>query len=88
MENAKNEQQCAIHDVSGMLRPREVAKHCPNCGKICWNSELNHSSTIKTAWGGSTLYGVCAECARIHSLQDESKDLSNNKCIGGESYIK
>ena len=56
--------------VSGMLRPQEVSRHCPNCGKLCWDSELNHSS-IKTSWGGSTLYGVCAECAEIHGKQDE-----------------
>lgn len=57
---------------SGMLRPREVARHCPNCGKLCWDSELNYSSSIKTVWGGSTLYGVCKECAETHSKQDDS----------------
>jgi len=52
-------------------RPHEVAKHCPNCGKLCWESELNHHSSIKTSWGGSTLYGVCKECAENHSKRDE-----------------
>lgn len=61
-----------LHNISGMLRPREVARHCPNCGKLCWDSELNYSSSIKTAWGGSTLYGVCKECADNHSKRDES----------------
>ncbi len=72
MENEKQKNNLFKFGVSGMLRPQEVSRHCPNCGTICWDSELNHSSSIKTSWGGSTLYGVCAECARIHSLQDES----------------
>lgn len=71
-EGSKGKKAIAFNPfVSGMLRPQEVARHCPNCGKICWDSELNHSSSIKTSWGGSTLYGVCSECAENHSRMDE-----------------
>lgn len=50
--------------------PREIARPCPNCGVIHWNSELNHSSSIKTHYGGSTLYGVCKICADRHDKDD------------------
>lgn len=47
---------------------------CPNCGKLCRIGSCWHSSTIKTGWGSSTLYGVCQECAERHdSMTTESK---------------
>lgn len=60
-----------IPSVGGMLQHQTVSGSCPNCGTLCLSSELNYSSHIKTFWGGSTLYGVCAKCARAHSSQDE-----------------
>ena len=50
----------------------EKVRHCPNCGKECKRSDLNHYSSIKTIWGGSVLYGVCKECARIHSITNKT----------------
>jgi len=47
-----------------------VKRSCPNCGRICWEYELNNHNTIQTLWGGSTLYGVCYNCAKLHAKQD------------------
>ena len=46
-------------------RPTHPTERCPNCGKLCWLGECNHSSTYTTRGFSSTLYGVCKECARI-----------------------
>lgn len=61
----------AIHDH--LTSPREVARPCPNCGEIKWESELGYSSSISTSWGGSVLYGVCKKCADIHDEMNESQ---------------
>lgn len=45
-------------------------ERCPNCGKLVLFGESHYSSTIKTSWGGSTLYGVCEECAKNHDKLD------------------
>lgn len=54
-----------------ILKPKEIAIPCPNCGDINWASELHYSSTkaIKCKSGSivSTLYGVCKKCAKNHS---------------------
>ena len=62
-----------IHAVSVMFQHQTVSGSCPNCGTLCLSSELNYSSHIKTFWGGSTLYGVCAKCAKAHSSLDVRK---------------
>jgi hypothetical protein len=42
-------------------------KPCPNCGKLCHEYELNHSSTRSCHPSfSSTLYGVCKTCADVH----------------------
>lgn len=51
--------------VQRLVVPRETER-CPNCGKVVYRGDCRHSSTIKTSWGASTLYGVCRECARAH----------------------
>lgn len=53
-----------------MLTPRQLANlnpytNCPNCGALVGRTECNHTSHIRTSWGGSTLYGVCRECVDI-----------------------
>ncbi len=45
---------------------------CPNCGErdvLCISS-----STIKTWWGGGTLYGVCEKCAKAHQERNETQE--------------
>jgi hypothetical protein len=59
-----------VQNLNDYCQPKEPARHCPNCGKLCWESELNYSSTIKTMFGASTLYGVCKECADLHHSQE------------------
>lgn len=61
-------------------QPQEIARPCPNCGTIHWNSDLSHSSSgslvskrknevgLEVSGGiHSTLYGVCRKCADRHS---------------------
>lgn len=61
--------QCGIQDVH-LCRPKEKARNCPNCGELCWDSELNFSSTRRIDCDNgsiiSTLYGVCLKCAGRH----------------------
>jgi hypothetical protein len=51
-------------------KPKEVARHCPNCGKLCWESELIYTSTKRIDCDNgsivSTLFGICKECANKH----------------------
>ena len=54
-----------------------ITQHCPNCGKLCRGGECCHSSGVKTAWGYSTLYGVCAECAAIH--EDRRREVDEHR---------
>jgi hypothetical protein len=61
-----------LSDLINGLQPKEIARPCPNCGRLYWDSELNNSSNIKTSWGGSVLYGVCKTCKNIHDMQDEN----------------
>lgn len=53
-----------------MSKPKEAARPCPNCGELNWESDLLYSSSIRTHWGGSTLYGVCRKCAERHAKDD------------------
>jgi len=56
-----------------MSEPRET-KRCPNCGRLYYANERFCTSTIKTCWGGSVLYGVCKTCADAHDAMDIGKD--------------
>lgn len=67
--------------VSNENSPKEIARTCPNCGKICWDSDLYYSSTIKTGFGGSTLYGVCKTCKDTHDMQDIDYDYRTKKIV-------
>ena len=60
--------------VDNERSPKEMARPCPNYGKLCWESDLWHSSSIKTGYGGSTLYGECGTCANTHDAQDINYD--------------
>ncbi len=48
----------------------EPSEQCPNCGRWFRLGHCHYSSSIKTDWGGSTLYGVCSECAENHAKRD------------------
>lgn len=67
----------------GLCRPKEVARHCPNCGELHWDSELNYNSTkrIDAGCGSivSTLYGVCSECARRHKQYTNFQNKINDE---------
>jgi hypothetical protein len=56
--------------VMPSCRPTEIARPCPNCGELYWDSQLNYHSTkrIDCSSGSivSTLYGVCEKCAERH----------------------
>ena len=43
--------------------PKEPTAYCTNCGKLCWQSDLWHTSRNML----SVLYNVCQKCADIHS---------------------
>lgn len=54
-----------------MLTNYQRLANCPNCGKQCQASDLHHSSSQNVSIPGcgsygSTLYGVCLECAERH----------------------